>query len=160
MLQIFVIVFIVLTIIAIKKIRQQPPEKRSGLIMRYTLYGLAIIAVGLVITGRLHWIAAAVTALLPVVQRALPFAIRLFPFLQKAHANAKTKAPVEDVVNMDIAEALQILGVESHASEEDIIQRHRQLIQKNHPDRGGSDYLAAQINKAKDVLLAQLNKPQ
>ncbi|HEY4891663.1 MAG TPA: DnaJ domain-containing protein, partial [Reyranella sp.] len=50
-------------------------------------------------------------------------------------------------------EALAVLGLAEGASEDDIKAAHRRLIQRMHPDVGGSADLAARINRAKDVLL-------
>ena len=54
---------------------------------------------------------------------------------------------------MSHAEASEILGLPPAASRADIRAAHRRLMQAAHPDRGGSDWLAARINQARDVLL-------
>ncbi|MBL6928962.1 MAG: DnaJ domain-containing protein [Rhodospirillales bacterium] len=50
-------------------------------------------------------------------------------------------------------EAFQVLGLESGATDEEIKAAYHRLIGNLHPDHGGSTYLAAKINQAKDVLL-------
>ena len=55
--------------------------------------------------------------------------------------------------DMNSAQALAILGLNDNASKDEIIAAHRKMIQKMHPDRGGSTYLAAKINAAKEFLL-------
>lgn len=50
-------------------------------------------------------------------------------------------------------EAREVLGVTAHATDGDIIDAHRRLMQKVHPDKGGNAYLAQQLNEAKRVLL-------
>jgi len=55
---------------------------------------------------------------------------------------------------MSKEEAYKVLGLESGATAADVRQAHRRLMQRLHPDLGGSSFLAARINEAKDVLLS------
>lgn len=55
---------------------------------------------------------------------------------------------------MNRSEAYQVLGLRPGASREEIQAAYRRLIQRVHPDHGGSPYLATRLNQARDVLLS------
>jgi hypothetical protein len=77
--------------------------------------------------------------------------------LWRDHAQAdvgggETRPPASGPMSKQ--EAYQVLGLEAGASAADIRKAHRRLMQRLHPDLGGSSFLAARINEAKDVLLS------
>jgi curved DNA-binding protein CbpA len=55
-------------------------------------------------------------------------------------------------------DARRILGLNAGATEAEIKRAHHRLIASLHPDRGGSAFLAAQVNRARDVLLKERNR--
>lgn len=70
---------------------------------------------------------------------------------QAGREGEKSSAFAEGAMSRD--EALRILGLTSAATPDEIKDAHRRLIAGIHPDHGGSTYLAAKINQAKDALL-------
>lgn len=53
---------------------------------------------------------------------------------------------------MSRIEASRILGISPSSNSDKIKQAHKRIMVLNHPDKGGSPYLAAKINEAKDLL--------
>jgi len=61
----------------------------------------------------------------------------------------------EAAAEMTEARALEILGLDRGAGEDEIKQAYKRLMAHVHPDRGGSTYLAAQLNAARACLLGR-----
>lgn len=127
--------------------------KRYAKNITLTLIGLLFLY--LLVTGHFNW-------LLALIGLAIVWAWRLsavFFYATDLHhlwsrfrpANRQQTAATSNAMSAE--QAYQILGLTPTASKRDIIEAHRKLIQKNHPDRGGSAYLAAKINLAKKTLL-------
>lgn len=66
---------------------------------------------------------------------------------------AKAAVSAPPAGKMDADEAAAVLGVAIDANREEIRASHKKLISQIHPDKGGTDYLAAKINEARDVML-------
>jgi hypothetical protein len=73
--------------------------------------------------------------------------------LAKPQTGPKPRAGAQRSATMTRPEALEVLGVAPNASKADIQAAYIRLMQAAHPDRGGSDWLAARINQARDTLL-------
>lgn len=67
----------------------------------------------------------------------------------------QTQQPYRPASGMDERMALEILGLAKDATTAQIKAAHRELMSRLHPDHGGSAYLAAQLNQARDYLLGR-----
>jgi hypothetical protein len=142
--------------------RLDGPAKRNVWIESLFLVG-AVVAVLVLARFGMQWIGLLIAGAWALFRTIGPHVLRLRPLFQggaeakkrpqQREQAASNKAKPKEL--MSRAEALQVLGVEEGASREAILVAYRNLIRKVHPDSpGGSNYLAAKLNQAKDVLLS------
>ena len=141
------------------KINKAKGEEKKKLIIWSIASGVIVVLGFLAITGRLNFITAAITGAVAMLPRAIQL-LRYLPILDKLRRHAshssqqnQNNQQAKAQNGMSRQQASEILGIKPDASKEEIIKAHKRMMQKVHPDRGGSDYLAAQINQAKDTLL-------
>ncbi len=164
---ILLIAVIAIVLILWHKIKNAKQDERKKLIFWSISGGAAAILGLLAVTGHLNIITAAIAGLIALFPKFLQFA-RFLPLIsrlfqqknsqqqqtrqQQGHEGGKQQT-AQGKKAMSTNEAMEVLALKPGYKKEDVIQAHRRMMQKVHPDRGGSDYLAAQINAAKDVLI-------
>ncbi len=140
-------------------VNTEPKVLARGLIWSATILligGLAYLA----FSGRLSWVFVAAPAVLPWIARARTLAqiVRLILYFREmAGARSGPRPGPQSGAQsgaMTRDEALAVLELDAGANEAAIRAAHRRLIAALHPDQGGSSYLAAKINQARDVLLS------
>lgn len=122
--------------------RLQKMTAKDGMALGVALVGAVMAAKGKPLIGAL-----------PLIGSALFFALQS----SKGKAWRKAGRPV-GLPKGDIGEARALLGLSADADVQAIRAAHRRLIATVHPDRGGTEALAAKINAARDLLLDEANR--
>jgi hypothetical protein len=145
-----------LVVILASKINRLPPPQKKSLLVQMAVGVIGLSIVLILLTGRAHWLGIVLGVLIPLLKMFVT---------QKTTTSSNTSSPdnLDNIKENEIKEAMNVLGLEGDlmndkVTEDMVVEAHRKLIQKFHPDRGGNEYLAAKINNAKDLLLKALRK--
>ncbi len=134
-----------------------PAENVAATIRKslWLILGLGLIF--LAVTGKLNIIFAFIGSAIPLIARHAPNILRILGLvktIQSAQAKSQdSSAQPPSTQQMSPQQALEILGLEAGPSKKQITDAHKRLMQKLHPDKGGNEHFAMQLNQAKTLLI-------
>ncbi len=115
----------------------------KALFLSASMVTLSLALFYMAISGRLVAALGLVVALTPVI---------LSIFKQWRNENGETLDTTSETIKTR-ADALEVLGLQDGANEKEIKAAYKKLMQKVHPDHEGSEWMAAKLNQARDLLL-------
>ena len=147
---------ILIVALTVRQLLKSAPTNGKPFLLRVVVILVLLVAAAMAMRG-LWPVAMSLLGGLMVYGRPVLQAFGLWRQLQSMQQKQQDQsAPSTRNDTMDAATARQILELEEDASKQDILAAHKRMMAKNHPDKGGSTYLASQINQAKDLLLDEL----
>ena len=157
MILILWILGIVIVALLVRLLLNKAPTHGKPFLLRAGVVAILLLAVGLGLSG-LWPVAMSLLGGLVVYGRPLMRAFGIWQMIKRFRPKIKGSSVGGsggrgNASLMDKPQARQILEVGDNASHEEILSAHKRLMAKNHPDKGGSTYIASQINQAKDILL-------
>lgn len=117
------------------------PKQIGAFLLAAVFFILSIALLFMAVTGRLPAAIALVLAIWPLA----------LAWWKARHSTPKAKTA--QTVQMTRSEAFDILGLTDTATAEEIEEAYKRLIVKVHPDQQGSDWMAAKLNEARDLLM-------
>ncbi|MAT93316.1 MAG: molecular chaperone DnaJ [Halioglobus sp.] len=87
---ILLLAIIAVVYLLVRRARALPPQQRRGAYLKLALGAALVAALGLTLTGRMHWVGAALTGLLVAARQLLPVLVRLFPMLSSLRSQGAT----------------------------------------------------------------------
>jgi hypothetical protein len=139
-------VLIVVVILFLKNNLNNSTLKRSAYALLILIGAITLVRFG---QPLIAFLGSLFFASLPYLKRFLPLLLTL----SKYRSQFKSSAVKKPKGTMTKQEACEILDVAENASPEEIKSAYQKLMKKYHPDKGGSEYFASQLNEAKDLLL-------
>lgn len=165
MIRLYLLLAIVITLWvywAVPRLQPSPAQWFKSR-MKSVLLALVLAVLGfLLLTGRVNILIAILGLLGAGLARLIPLLVKYAPYIQRLwqwrqqQTQSQQSNQQSRVINpgkMTREQALAVLGLEANPDEAAILAAHRRLMAKLHPDKGGTDYLAAQLNLAKQTLL-------
>ena len=131
------------------------PAKAKKVLIAGGLGLLVVVGVLLLLGGKLAGLFAVAAGLAPWISRAMRLH-GLWQGFRRMSGRAQGAAPPPPPPNestMTRQQAFDILGLSPDAGPDEIKAAHRRLMQVNHPDSGGSTWIASRLNQARDLLL-------